>query len=369
MKKYLLLFLGILFFKVTNAQVLGGKNAMEFLSLSQSTHISALGGSSVINLSNDASLAHGNPALLRAAMHSDLALSSNFYYSKTKIMNLLLPYYLPKIKTSVAVGLQYLNYGEITMTDNVGNIQGNAKAADMQFLLMVSKSYLTKWRYGATLRFANSQLINEKSFAFLMDVGVAYHDSLNGISMGAVVKNAGYQFKRYNPALGSQSLPLDVQIGFLKKFKNAPFSISVLGHHLYQWDIRYNNPADIVNNTLNFNEPTTVKTKTYFADKLFRHAIIALDMNLGKRIEISAGYNHMRRSELAIADKKGLAGFSGGLGVYLNKFTIHFAQSYFHLAGPYNEIGVNFRLNQLFGMSNFGKKINWSEKYANTVIE
>ena len=78
---------------------------------------------------------------------------------------------------------------------------------------------------------------------------------------------------------------------------------------------------------------------------------------------MSVGYNHLRRAELATADKKGMSGFSFGAGIYLNKFIIHYAQSHYHLAGAYHEIGLNFKLNQLVGLGAGGKKINWAEKY------
>lgn len=84
----------------------------------------------------------------------------------------------------------------------------------------------------------------------------------------------------------------------------------MLAHHLYKWDIRYDNPADQVDNTLLFNDNTQdTKKKTYFADKLFRHFVFALDLQLGKRLEISMGYNHLRRSELALTEKKGYQDF------------------------------------------------------------
>ena len=131
--------------------------------------------------------------------------------------------------------------------------------------------------------------------------------------------------------------------------------------------VEYAYPDYKIKNQLLFNDSSTnTKTNTYFADKLFRHFIFALDINLGKRLEISAGYNHLRRSELSIADKKGMSGFSMGVGMYLNKFTVHYAQSYYHLAGSYHELGLSIRMNQLFGLGSNGTKINWSEKYGNS---
>jgi hypothetical protein len=155
-------------------------------------------------------------------------------------------------------------------------------------------------------------------------------------------------------------MPIDLQIGITKRFKKAPFSLQALAHHLYEWDIRYNNPADQTNNQLLLGDTSTTN-KSYFADKLFRHFIFAAELNLGKRVEISMGYNHMRRAELALSEKKGMSGFSYGAGLYLNKFTLHFARSYYHISGPYNELGLSIQLNQLIGSGG----IAWTTHYAN----
>lgn len=346
------------------AQVVGGENAFEFLRLSQSPHISALGGISVINPSADASMVNANPALLRPEFHTTLSLNYNYYYSKTRVTNLNYAYHSNTLNTTFGVGLQYLDYGSFSITDQVGYGQGSFRAADYAIHVSASRSYLEKWRYGATLKYAHSSLLDKKSSALLADIGVVYADTTSQWYLGAAIKNAGVSLKNYDPSI-KQSLPLDFQIGITKKFKKAPFSIMVLAHRLNQWNIRYDNPADRVDNELLFDNTTTdTKEKTYFADKLFRHFVFALDVNLGKRLEISAGYNHLRRSELSITDKKGMSGFSFGAGMYLNKFVLHYAQSHFHLAGAYHELGINIKLNQLFGLGTAGQKINWSEKFV-----
>ncbi|HMN33057.1 MAG TPA: type IX secretion system protein PorQ [Chitinophagaceae bacterium] len=346
------------------AQVVGGEHAFEFLRLSESPHLSALGGVNVLNPSSDVMMSNANPALLRPEFHTNLGLNYNIYYAGTKVSNLYYAHHSPNIHTTFGLGLQYIDYGNFTLTDNIGNILGDKKAVDYCIKLSASKQYLEKWRYGATLKYAQSSMIDKKAVALLGDVGVVFADTNGQWYIGAAVKNAGVQLKSYSKNIGQEPMPLDLQIGIMKKFKKAPFAFSILAHHLYKWDIRYDNPADQTDNILDFSGQTTAKEKNYFADKLFRHFVFALDMNLGKRIEISAGYNHLRRSELAISEKKGVSGFSFGAGIYLNKFTIHYAQSYYHIVGAYNEIGINFSLNQLFGLGHFGEKINWSEKYA-----
>lgn len=355
----LIAFLG----KPMHGQVQGGEHIFEFLRLPSSPHVTAMGGLAAINPSADVMMSTINPALLREKFHTQLGLNYNMYYAGTKVSNLFYAQHVSSLNTTFGLGLHYLDYGKFTLTDNIGNINGSGLARDYCFTLSAARAYLERWRYGATLKYAHSFLINQKADALLVDVGVSYFDTANKVYVGAVIKNAGITVRNYTQG-NNQPLPMDLQIGIMKKFKKAPFAISVTGHHLYTWDVRYDNPADQVDNQLLFGDTATT-TKNYFADKLFRHLVFALDVNLGKRIEISAGYNHMRRSELAYSEKKGSSGFSFGAGIYLNKFVVHYARSYYHIAGAYNELGINFQLNKLFGLGDGGKKINWSEQFTN----
>jgi len=365
MKKYLLLIL-LSACHSLQAQVVGGQRAFEFLRLSPSPHISALGGISIISPTKDVMMSMANPALLRPEFHTNLGLNYNAYYADTKVMNLFYAHHAPSINTTFGFGIHYLKYGTFTLTDALGNVNGDGHAVDYAIQLNASKSYLERWRFGTALKLANSQLLTKKSSAILFDFGLAYADTNSQWYFGAAIKNAGIALKKYDPN-EAQPMPLDLQLGITKKFKKAPFSFMMLGHHLYQWDVRYDNPADQVSNQLLFSDTTTsTKTKKYFADKFFRHIVFALDVNLGKRLEFSVGYNHLRRSELAISERKGMSGFSLGGGLYANKFTIHYAQSYYHIAGPYHELGINFRMHDIVGFGKGGTKINWAEKYASS---
>src|SRR5688500_18883065 len=92
------------------AQVAGGQFAMEYLRMPNAPHISALGGISVANPERDISFALQNPALMRPGLHNQLGLNYNSYYSGINIMNLNYGYHVEKLKTSFALGVQYLDY-------------------------------------------------------------------------------------------------------------------------------------------------------------------------------------------------------------------------------------------------------------------
>ncbi len=357
----LLLFTLSAFF--TQAQVTGGRYAMEFLRLPNAPHISALGGINVANPDQDISFVGQNPALMRPGLHNQLGLNQNFYYSSIGVSNLLYGYHLPKINTSFALGVQYINYGTLTETDNIGNVYGTYRANDYNINLTASRQYGQHWRYGATLKWAHSKLYTNTASAILADIGVNYYDTASLWDIGIVAKNIGFMVDRYTTTNSAEPLPLDVQIGISKRFKHMPLRLMANMHHLYEWDIRYDNPADAQTSLLGGTDTTTA-TKRYFGEKLMRHFIFAAELTLAKRLTVTAAYNYLRRSEMLVKDKPALAGFSFGAGLYLNKFQVHYARSYYSLAGAYNEIGLNMQLNQLFGIGKFGNKVGWKDTYT-----
>lgn len=345
------------------AQVAGGQRAFEFLRLPNDPHISALGGMNVSNPDRNIAFAMQNPSLMRPGLHNTLGLNYNFYYSGVKVSNLQYGYHLPEIETSFALGVQYLNYGTFTQTDVIGNQYGDFKANDYAISLAASRKYKEKWRYGMAVKYAHSALYDKKAAALLTDVGVTYMDTANLWTVGIVAKNMGVTLNKYNPNNNPEPLPFDLQIGISKRFKYVPLRLMATIHHLHEWDIRYNNPDDVQQqNVFNAND-SNAKEKSYFADKLFRHFTFGAEFLLGKRILVSASYNHMRRKELAIQDKPALSGFAFGIGLHLNKFRIQYARSHYHVAGAYNEIGLNISLNKLFGIGKAGDKIHWNATY------
>lgn len=350
-------------FSTAKGQVAGGQHAFEFLRLSNAPHISALGGINVASPAPDIAFALQNPALMRPGLHNQLGLNYNNYYSGIHLMNLGYGYHAEKIETSFALGVQYLNYGNFIQTDAAGYEYGDFKASDFAINLGASRSYGAHWRYGATLKLAASQLGETGATAFLADVGVLYYDTASLWTVAAVAKNMGFMAKRYNPGNPAEPLPFDLQLGIAKRFRHVPFRLMATIHHLYTWNIRYDNPADRTNPNL-FGGDTTTSEKSYFADKLFRHFIFAGEFLIGKRIGVSAGYNHLRRGELGLKERQALAGFSFGLALYLDKIQVHYARSYYHVAGAYNEIGFNFALNKLMGLGKTGDKIRWNADYG-----
>lgn len=356
-----LLAIGLLLSYTSVAQITGGQYAFEYLRLPNSAHVSALGGINVAHPSTDISLAGQNPALMRPALHNQVAFNYNSFYSGISHTNVNYGYYLPKIGTAFAVGVQYLNYGNFQQTDNMGNTLGTFNATDYSLQLSASRQYKERWRYGATLKFAQSRLADYNAIAVLGDVGIVYEDTANLLTIGAVAKNMGAMAKPYTTGrrYDSEPMPFDLQIGISKKLKHIPFRMFATIHHLNQWDIRYDNPNDRTSNVFGSVQDTS-NSKSYFADKLFRHFIFGGEITIAKRLAVNVAYNHLRRKELSLDEVKGSVGYSFGASLYLNKFQIHYARAAYSLAGAYNEFGLNVQLNKLISGNS-----TWKATYAN----
>lgn len=347
-----------------HAQVTGGQFAFEFLRLSNSPHVSALGGINVANPDNDISLAFQNPALMRPGLHNQLQLNYNGLYAGVSSSNFLYGYHVEKLKTSFMVGVQYIDYGSITKTSVVGVEEGTFKAIDYATTIGASRSYGQHWRYGASFKFAHSALYTQRATAAMLDVGVNYYDTATLWDIGVTAKNMGVMLDKYTPENPAEPIPFDLQFGVSKRFKHVPLRLFATVHHLYEWDIRYDNPADQNTNTLLGTTDSNQKQPSHFSDKLFRHFIFGAEITLGKRVLITGAFNYLRRKELVLQSLPGVAGFSFGASLMLNKFDVRYGRSYYSVAGPYNEIGISMRLNRLFGLGHTGHKIHWNEDYT-----
>jgi hypothetical protein len=345
-----------------SAQVTGGQYAFEYLRMSNSPHVSALGGISVANPDDDISLALQNPSMMRPGLHNELQLNYNWYYAGIAVSNLAYGYNIPKLNTAFFFGLQYLNYGTIDNTDPVGNVNGTFHPVDYSMSLGASRKYLNHWRYGADIKYAHSSLYLGSAAAAMVDVGINYYDTSSMWDVGAVAKNMGVMVKKYT-AGNNEPIPFDLQLGVSKRFKHLPLRLFATLHHLYEWDIRYANPDDL--NTVNaLGQSDTIKDKgSHFGDKLFRHFIFGGELTFAKRVSLTVSYNDLQRRELVVSTKPGLAGFGFGVGIYLNKFQIHYGLTYYHVAGPYNELGITMALNKLMGFGHGGEKKHWNDEY------
>jgi len=353
-QQFRLLIVILVFSFKTTAQTLGGNSVFNFLKLSNTPQLSALGGVNVSQLSDDIGLAFNNPALLSSSMHSQCNAVFNDFYGKINVYHFTVGYHHEKLKTNFLWGVNYFNYGSVQETDAAGNLLGTFRATDWVMQVGASRKYLNRWTYGASLKFINSSYGTYRSNGLAVDVGLLYRDSSGTFSASVLVKNMGTQLKKYT---GSKpdDLPFDIQVGITRKLEGSPFRFSITAQKLNQFDMSYTDT--LFNNENGFENNNSGK---FSFDKIFRHLVLAAHISIGEYIELQTGYNFLRRKELNIGNAgNGLNGFSIGMGALFGKLQIRYARAYYQSNTAYNQFGINMQLNKYFGLGKFGEHIGW----------
>jgi hypothetical protein len=163
----------------------------------------------------------------------------------------------------------------------------------------------------------------------------------------------GSQLRGYNQS-GKEELPFDLQLGVSKKLANAPLQFSVTANRLHRFDVTYNDTAYNTENGLS--DPGG----KFSFDNIFRHIVIASQVYITDKVEVSLGYNYLRRRELnAGGTGNGINGFSAGVGLLFKKMQLRYARSYYQASRSYHQVGLNLPLNEYMSLGRLGKRIGW----------
>lgn len=319
-----------------------GINTFDFLELTQPARIASMGGSNVSISDNDPNMATVNPALLNADKDQFLALNFVNYFAGINYGNTSFVKHFDSIGTFQA-NLLYANYGKFQYADETGQLQGGTFVAnDISFNVSYARPIDTNFSVGANLNIINSVLESYHSFGVALDFGGAYVNKAREFSAGLVVKNLGVQLIKYDEG-DREKLPFQIQAGFSKKLKHAPFRFSLTLNDLQRWDLTQRNP-----NLKPETDPLTGEIIPIqdpgFLDKAARHVVLGGELLLGKSFQISGGFNYRRRAELRLESRPGLTGFSIGAGVKIKKFQFTYARSSYHRAGGTNSFSVSTNL-------------------------
>lgn len=326
-----------------SAQVLGGKSVFPFLDLPAAPQLTAIGGMSVSQQTQDISPATLNPALLRPSMHGNLQANYTGYVADVRYGHVMFGYHAGGLQTTFAGSVQYVNYGSMAQTDAAGNVQGSFTPRDIAWQLTASRRYLERWYYGVTLKFIHSRYQPYSSTGIAADAGIAYQDTSRRLQIGLAARNMGAQLRTYVTG-NREPLPFDLQVGVSKRLQHLPLQLSATIHHLYQFDIRYADPALEDGTVISNGDTTGAGGKTF--DKLFRHFVLAAQYEVGRYVELTLSYNHLRRQELAWSGQQGLSGFSTGVGVITRKLQLRYARAWYQRAAAFNQLGINLPLQQ-----------------------
>lgn len=331
---------------------IGGKSTYQFLNIITSPKVAALGGYAIAVPDADGEMAYFNPALLTDDMDNQFTLNYVDYFSD---INYGFAGYSKKIKEiGVFSGsVKYIHYGDFIEADAEGNINGNFSVSETAFNLGWGNSYKYGINYGMNLKMVYSNFYNYNSFGALLDFGGTWFHEKSEFMTALVVKNVGSQITTYTEG-NYEAMPFEIQLGFSKRLKHAPFRFSLNFHNLEVADFYYDSPNELETTSL-FGVDVEQEEKSHLAESIFRHVTGGVEVLFSDNFQIRMGYNHQRRSELRLREgsKSGLVGFNFGVGIKIKQFTIDYGRSIYSLAGATNHLSIS---------TNFSEFISKKEK-------
>lgn len=298
---------------VSRAQL--GANAYSFLDVSSSTHALALGGYGIAVSSPDPMLTDQNPGLLGAEIGRVAAVSFMRYFGSSNFMAARFAHSAGE-RGAWAIGVRYLDYGSIDGYLQDGTPTGSFRPQDISIEGTYSHDFTDRLRGGINAKLIYSNYEEYTAVALAADLGINYYNEERGLSLSAVVKNAGGQVKRFNEEY--DHLPFDIQLGIMKSLGSGPFSIGVTAHHLTHWKLPY-----YTHNPNEGDEATAPEEQDYkFFPTLFRHLAFGIQYEPSDRFYIALGYNYKTRTDMSGYHRNFLSGFSAGIGLNVSDFSI-----------------------------------------------
>lgn len=306
------------FFNTLNAQSIGGNAVFNFVTLSPSAKMTALGGQNISHLEGDLGMASYQPAFLNNSMDGQIHLSIKPYLASINQYNFNAAKFLKTSNTTIAWGVQYMDYGTIPMTDIAGNELGTIRPNEYLLQVSAATNYKSSIQIGGTLKFIQSKFGIYQSNGVAADIGIIYNP-YNGLSQWAIlVNNVGVQLKKFNQ---KENLPFNITAGYSKKLANAPFEFSLTAQRLSIWDNSYNDL--LYNNAEGLNNPSKFQN-------IFNHLILGSSLQLGNAVNLLLGYNFLRRYDLNIQNQaNALNGFSAGCTFSVNNVQVQYANAFF----------------------------------------
>lgn len=319
---------------------IGGENTYDFLTLTNSARMAALGGNQVaLNDSTDLNVSYNNPSLLREDMRNMLSLNYVSYFEGVKYGYAAYSFGTPLLG-NFAVGMHYINYGNFEETLANGQKTGATFNA-AEYALNLIWSYQTgRLMYGVNLKPILSSFENYQSFGLAADLGVSLVSKSRLAMVSLVAKNIGSQITSYYDGADREAIPFDLQFGFSQKLQHAPIRLAATLQHLQKWDL--SKPEEDNTGT------TTTYKEDSFGKKLLRHTVLGVELLPSPNFTLRAGYNYQLRQEMKLDEKLSTVGFSWGFGFRISRFQLSYGSGRYHIGASSNLISVAINLNEGF---------------------
>ncbi len=340
-QKYYLAFLFCITVLAVKAQI-GGESTYQFLELTNSARIAALGGNQIAILdSTDLNLPYHNPASLHKSMENKVLVN---YVNYLGDINYGYASFAKSIDSvgNFALAMHYINYGKFQEATEFGELTGNNfKAAEYAFHIIYSNNY-KRLNYGVALKPILSVFESYQSFGLAADFGISIASKSKYTNVSLVARNVGSQITTYYEDGNYEKIPFNLQAGVSRRLKHAPINLALNMQYLNHWDLGNPEPEE------NDEDLDFFEREEGFGKQIMRHLVFGFEILPSENFIIRAGYNYQRRQELKFNERASMVGLSAGFGLKIKRFRLDYAISQYHLAGSSNLFSLAININNKF---------------------
>ncbi len=338
MKKIFFCYL-ILFSSTLYSQV-GGESIFQFLNLTSSSRQVALGGE-VLTLINDVNQPIWNPSTINAELDKQLSINYTNFLAGISVGSASYSQVINRRFGAIHGSIKYLNYGTLIEADENGNETGNFKASDVA--LSVGYAFNLPWTnifMGFNGKLVNSTISNFTSNGIAADIAVLYYSPYKSYAFTLVARNIGTQIQTFDGT--NEKFPFKVAIGGSYKLRYVPLKWHLTLDNLQKWNLAVPNPS---NATSDLEGNITDENISFFTNAI-RHLVIGAELFPDSPINLRAGYNFRRSSELKLQNARTFSGISFGFGIKMNKLRFNYAFSKYHAATNASTFSLQFDLDK-----------------------
>ncbi len=291
----------------SNAGSSSGTAGYEFLKTYVGARPSAMAGA-FISTPGDIYAMYFNPAGLAPISNS---LVSATYLNHVLDFNSGFIAYTQPIQRvgQLAVGINYMNYGDFEETDEQGTKLGNFSAGSFAIQSSLGRSINENLMAGVSAKFIYSLIDKYTATAIAFDVGLIYKlPFIEDMNVGLGIFNAGATINAFMDQ--KDPLPLNFVIGFSKKLAHLPLEYCITANKYIDDDIQLN---------------------------------VGGEFTLTEGAFLRIGYNSLGREMKVGADEDKFAGMSLGMGFQWNQMSFDYGLSSFGAIGYLNRATFSYR--------------------------
>ena len=324
----------------------GGKFVYNFLNISYSSRMMALGGNLISVHDSNASMILMNPSYINESQDNNLALNYTDYFTHSSAMSAVYSHTFSKAG-SFAVGIQALAYGSFNGMDETGMETGKFSAGDYALIIGWGRALSSHFSVGANLKTIFSHYGPYFSSGMAVDLAGSYFNDDKNLSLTLLAKNIGLQFRAYTPG-NHELVPFDLQFALSQRLKHVPIRYHISLHSLYRWNMNYYGlDSPFTETDAITGEPQYPSKVAQFADNFFRHFVFGLELEPSKYFSLQVAYNHNIHQEMKVLSRKSMAGFSYGFQLNIKGIRFGFSRLHYAVGATPNCIDLAFNFDEL----------------------